>query len=73
MRTVPVSSEVTRDLGIKSTSILEKTTGINVGTRILSNGSGTSKSMDSIGEGINGIGVVEGLSTKNLEKKSIAN
>ena len=70
--TIPISSKVGINLGIKSTSILEKTTSIDVGTRITSNSSGAAKSMDSVGEGINSIGVVEGLSTKNLEKKSIA-
>ena len=73
MRTIPVSSKVGTNFSIKSTSVLEKTTSIDVGTRITSNGSGTAKSMDSVGKSINSIGVVEGLGTKNLEKKSIAN
>jgi hypothetical protein len=64
--TVPVSSE-TGEVGsrviVKSTSVLEETTSINVCTRISSDGSGTSESVDSIGESIDGIGVVEGLGT----------
>jgi hypothetical protein len=74
-RTMPVSSETrigASRLIIKSTSILEKTTGINESTRISSYGSGTSESMDGIRKSINGISVVEGLSTKHLEKESIA-
>jgi hypothetical protein len=74
-RTMPVSSETGIEasrLVIKSTSILEKTTGINESTRISSYGSGTSESMDGIGKSINGISVVEGLSTKYLEQKGIA-
>jgi hypothetical protein len=50
---------------------LEKTTGINVSTRVSSDGSGTSESVDSIGESIDGISVVEGLGTEYLEKESI--
>ena len=60
---VPVSSETSRDIIVKSTGIIKKTTGINVCTGISSDGSGTSESMDSIGESINSIGVVEGLGT----------
>jgi hypothetical protein len=70
--TVPVSSEARRDVIVKSTSIVEETTGINEGTRVSSDGSGASESVDSIGEGINGVGVVEGLGTENLEQESIA-
>jgi hypothetical protein len=70
--TVPVSSEARRDVIVKSTSIVEETTGINEGTRVSGNGSGASESVDSIGEGIDGISVVEGLGTKNLEQESIA-
>jgi hypothetical protein len=70
--TVPVSSETSRDVRIHSTRILEKTTGINVSTRVSSDGSGTSESVDSIGESIDGISVVEGLSTEDLEEESIA-
>jgi hypothetical protein len=70
-RTMPVSSEVSTAGVIKSTSVLEETSSINVGTRISSNGSRTSESMDSIRKSINGISVVERLGTKNSEKKSI--
>jgi hypothetical protein len=70
-RTVPVSSETSRDERIHSTRVLEKTTGINVSTRVSSDGSGTSESVDSIGESIDGISVVEGLGTEYLEKESI--
>jgi hypothetical protein len=67
-RTVPISSEG----NIDSTSVLEKTLGINVGTRIFSDGSRTSESMDSVRKSIDGISVVEGLSTEDLEEESIA-
>jgi hypothetical protein len=69
--TVPVSSETRGDIIVKSTGIVEETTSINVSTRILSNGSRTSKSMDCVRKSINSISVVEGLSTKDLEQKSI--
>jgi hypothetical protein len=69
-RTMPVSSGGT--VNIKSTSVLEKTSGINVGTRIRSNSSRTSESMDSVGKSINGISVVERLGTEDLEEESIA-
>jgi hypothetical protein len=69
--TVPISSEITNRVVVKSTGVLEKTLGINVGTRILSNGSGATESMDSIRKSINGISVVEGLSTEDLEEESI--
>ncbi|MCJ7801973.1 MAG: hypothetical protein MUP82_06410 [Candidatus Marinimicrobia bacterium] len=70
--TVPVSSETSIKLHVKSTGILEEATSINVSTRVSSNGSGSTESMDSVGEGINGISVVEGLGTKDLEQKGIA-
>jgi hypothetical protein len=71
-RTVPVSGEtITWDI-IKSTRILEKTTSIDEGAAISSNSCGATESMDGVGESVNSIGVVEGLSTKNLEEKSIA-
>jgi hypothetical protein len=68
---VPVSSETMRDERIHSTRVLEKTTSINVSTRVSSDGSGASESVDSIGESIDGISVVEGLSTEDLEEESI--
>jgi hypothetical protein len=69
---VPVSSESSGDIIVKSTSIVEETTGINVSTRVSSNRGGATESMDSIGESINGISVVEGLGTEDLEQESIA-
>jgi hypothetical protein len=74
--TMPVSSERRSYVAssctiIKSTCVLEETSSINVGTRIGSDGSGASESVDSIGESIDGIGVVEGLGTENLEQESI--
>jgi hypothetical protein len=74
---VPVSREASRKGAssgtiVKSTSVLEETTCIDVGTRISSGGSGASESVDSIGESIDGISVVEGLSTEDLEEESIA-
>jgi hypothetical protein len=69
--TIPVSSETRGDIIVKSTGILEQTTGINEGTGISSDGSGASESVDSVGESINGISVVEGLGTENLEQESI--
>jgi hypothetical protein len=70
--TVPVSSEASSRDVVKSTSILEETTSINVCTRVSSKSRGATESMDSVGESINGIGVVEGLSTEDLEEESIA-
>jgi hypothetical protein len=70
--TVPVSSETRAGNVVHSTSVLEKTTGINVSTRISSNRLRTSESVDSIGESIDGISVVEGLGTEDLEEESIA-
>jgi hypothetical protein len=70
-RTVPVSSEIFTEIDVNSTGVIEKTLGINVGTRILSNGSGATESMDSIRKSINGISVVKGLSTEDLEEESI--
>ena len=62
---MPVSSEAIRNESshVNGTSIVEEATSINVGTAVGSNTSGTSESMDSVGEGINGISVVEGLGT----------
>jgi hypothetical protein len=71
-RTVPVSSPVLGEIRINGTSVLEETLGINVSTGISSNGLRTSESVDSVRKSINGISVVEGLSSKNLEKESIA-
>jgi hypothetical protein len=70
--TMPVSSETMGGNVVKSTSVLEKTTGVNVSAGISSNRLRTSESVDSVGESINGISVVEGLSTEDLEEESIA-
>jgi hypothetical protein len=69
---IPVSREIVRNVRIKSTSVLEKTTSINEGVRVFSNFRRSAKSVDGVGEGINGISVVEGLSSKNLEKSGVA-
>ncbi len=78
-RSVPVSSPSVRDAGIHGTSRLEESLSVDEG--VLSNERASSLSlgeslrssegMDSVGESINGIGVVERLSTEHLEKKSI--
>jgi hypothetical protein len=70
LNTVPVSSVVARNIGIKSTSVLEETTCINV--CICSSSSlRSTEGMDSVRKSINGISVVERLGTKNLEKGGI--
>jgi hypothetical protein len=70
--TVPVSSEtMSRDV-VKSASVLEKTTCVNVSAGISSNRLRTSESVDSVGESIDSISVVEGLGAEDLEEKSIA-
>jgi hypothetical protein len=72
---MPVSSETSISNSrfiVKSTSVLEKTISINVSTGVTGSGSRTSESMDSVRKSIDGISVVEGLSTKDLEKESIA-
>jgi hypothetical protein len=68
-RTMPVASGGT--VNIKSTSIIEETVSIDVSTGILSDGTRSAESMDSVREGIDGISVVERLSTENLEEESI--
>jgi len=70
-RSVPVSSESGRRNVVKSSSVLEKTVGINVSARVSSNRGRSTESMDGIRKSINGVSVVEGLSSKDLEKKSI--
>jgi hypothetical protein len=73
-RTVPVSSETSEILIrkiIKSTGILEETLGIDEGIAISSNRGRTSEGVDSVRKSINSICVVERLSTKDLEEKSI--
>ena len=77
-RSVPVSSPSGRDLSIHGTGRLEESISINEGVlsnqRVgvsLSNGIGSSESMDGVGKGIDSISVVERLSTEHLEKKGI--
>jgi hypothetical protein len=70
-RSVPVSSETSSRNVVKSTCIIEETTGINISTRVSSNRGRSTEGMDSIRKSINGISIVERLGTKDLEKKSI--
>jgi hypothetical protein len=49
---------------LKSTGHLEETGSVDESVLILSNGDGATESMDGIGEGINGVSVVEGLGTE---------
>jgi hypothetical protein len=76
-RTVPVSRPISREISIIGTSIVEKTVLVNEGVvhtidSTTCNGLRTSEGMDCVGKGINGISVVERLSTKDFEKKGIA-
>jgi hypothetical protein len=71
-RTIPVAREVGRDVGIKSTSVLEEATGINKGVGVGSNLLRSTEGVDGIRKSIDGISVVERLGTKNLEKGGIA-
>jgi hypothetical protein len=71
-RSVPVSGETLRDLIVKGTGIVEKTTGINVSTAISSDGARSTEGMNSVGESINGISVVEGLGTEHFEEEGVA-
>jgi hypothetical protein len=73
---VPVSSAVG---SIHGTSRLEETIAVNEGVLadegvgvVSADGLRSSEGMDGVGEGINGISVVEGLGTQNLEEGSIA-
>ena len=69
---VPVSGEVSAVLDINSAGIVEEAIGINVRAAVRGNALGSAERVDSVGEGIDGIGVVEGLGSKNLEQKSVA-
>ena len=71
-RTIPVAREVGRDVSIKGTGILEKTASINEGIGVGGNLLRSTEGVDGIRKSIDGISVVEGLGTKNLEKGSIA-
>ena len=68
--TMPVSRG--SEGNINSAGVLEHTVGINVSTGILGNGSGATESVDSIGQSINGISVVEGLGTEDFEQEGVA-
>jgi len=70
--TVPVSGETRGRDVVKSTCILEDTVGINECTGVGRDGGGATEGMDGVGEGVNGISVVEGLGTKDLEQEGIA-
>ena len=69
---VPVSGEIIGVVNINRTGIVEEAVGINVRAAVRGNASGSAERVDSVGEGIDGIGVVEGLGSKNLEQKSVA-
>jgi hypothetical protein len=69
---VPVAREVSGDVRIKGAGILEETTSINVGIGVGRNLLRTAKGVNGVGKSVNGIGVVKGLSAKNLEEGSIA-
>jgi hypothetical protein len=75
-RPVPVSSGIG---GVHGTSRLKETLAVNEGVLadegvgvVSGNGVGSTESMDGVGERINGISVVEGLGTQNLEEEGIA-
>jgi hypothetical protein len=77
-RSVPVSGQTNRG-SIHGTSRLKETLAVNEsvladeGVGVVSgDGLRSSEGMDGVGEGINGISVVEGLGAKNLEEKGIA-
>ena len=77
-RSVPVSGQTNRG-SIHGTSRLKETLAVNesvladegVGV-VSSDGLRSSEGVDGVGEGIDGISVVEGLGAKNLEEKGIA-
>jgi hypothetical protein len=76
---VPVSSESSTSSGIHGTGTLKESLAVNEGVLsdegagvVSGNGVGTTESMDGVGEGVNGISVVEGLGTQNLEEESVA-
>jgi len=71
-RSMPVSGETRGGNEVHGTGVLEETLGVDVSTRILGDGSRSAESMDGVGECINGIGVVEGLGTEDLEQKGVA-
>ena len=66
-----VTSSNTRGIVISGTRHLEKTRSVHelIDTR---DGSRSTEGMDGVGEGINGISVVEGLGTKGLEQEGVS-
>jgi len=78
-RSVPVSGQTNRG-SIHGTSRLKETLAVNEGVLadegvgvVSGDGLRSSEGVDGVGEGIDGISVVEGLGAKNLEEKGIAN
>ena len=76
---VPVSSPSLGHIGIHGAGRLEESVRVNEGVLSdegvgvgLASGLRSAEGMDGIGKSINGIGVVEGLGTKHLEKKGVA-
>jgi len=69
---VPVSSEIDTVVNINSAGIVEEAVGINVRAAVRSNTSGPTERVDSVGKSIDGISVVEGLGSKNLEEEGVA-
>jgi len=68
--TVPVASEVVGDELVHGTSVLEEAAGIN--ERVLAGElTGAAERVDSVGEGINGVRVVEGLGAEHLEEGGV--
>jgi len=68
---VPVSGEVGGDVLVHGTSVLEEAAGINEGV-LASKLRGAAKRVDGVGEGVNGVGVVERLGTEHLEEGGVA-
>ncbi len=72
---IPISSEVGAAVNIERTSIVEEAVLVNVGVGLTGNSNdstGSAESVDRVRESIEGIGVVEGLGSKNLEERSVA-
>jgi len=71
-RSVPVSREARRNVGVKSAGVLEEAASVNEGIGVGSDLLRPTEGVDGIGKGINRISVVERLGTENLEKSGIA-
>ena len=69
---VPVAREVGGDVRIKGAGILEETASVNVCIGVGRNLVGATEGVDGVGKSINGVGVVEGLGTENLEEGGVA-